>query len=172
MIEFNSTPQKKFRPVTLAITLGVLAILVGGVAFYVHYQHGLRPHPGAPLEPPGLVHAGNADFEYYKTRIRFESVTGAIQISLNGGKTATISGIIVNDGDRTLEALELRVTLRDEGGTVLKERTNAFALRPGTYNYKPLAALERRGFSVSIAGANDDWDPKQISLDITGLKYR
>jgi hypothetical protein len=32
--------------------------------------------------------------------------------------------------------------------------------------------LERRTFSISIEGVEYYWDPKEISLEITGLKYR
>ena len=172
MLEFTSEPQKTFRPIRLFIAFGILAILLGGVAYYVHYQSGIRTSPGAPLiSVPGLLRAGNTDFEYYKTRIRIENVKGTLGISFNGVRTATIAGIIVNDGDRILEALELHVTLYDMWGKVSKERT-AFAFRPGAYNDKPLAPLGKRGFSISVESVEYYWNPKQISFEITGLKYR
>jgi hypothetical protein len=36
---------------------------------------------------------------------------------------------------------------------------------------KPLAPLEKRLFSVGIESVELYWDPKQISYEITGLKY-
>jgi hypothetical protein len=171
MIEFTSAPKKTFRPITLAIALGVLALLAGGIAFYVHYQRSLRSHPGAPLTVPGLLHAGNTNFEYYKPRIHFENVKGTLGISFKGVRTAMVAGAIVNNGDRTLEALELHVTLYDAWGKVSKERT-ALVFRPGGYNYKPLPPLGKQGFSISIENVEYYWDPKQIALDITGLKYK
>jgi hypothetical protein len=173
MTEFTTEPQKTFRPVTLAITLGILAILLGGIAYYVHYQRGIKSRTGASLiEVPGLLRAGNTDFEFYKTRIHIENVKATLAINLGGVRTATVTGTILNDGDRTLEALELHVTLYDAWGKVSKERTT-FAFRPGGYNYKPLFPLEKRGFSISIDGMEYYWDPKQTSTpDITGLKYK
>jgi hypothetical protein len=171
MMEFTSEPQKAFRPIKLAIALGILAILLGAIALYVHHQRGLRSHPGAPIiSVPGLLRAGNTNFEYYKTRIRIETVKATLGISFNGVRTATVAGTIINDGDRTLEALELHITLYDMWGKVSKERT-AFALRPGGYNGKPILPLEKRGFSISAESMEYYWNPKQISFEITGLKY-
>jgi hypothetical protein len=173
MSVFTTEPQKTFRPITLVITLGVLAILVGGVAYYIHYQRGIRSRTGSSLiEVPGLLRAGNTDFEYYKTRIHFENVKASLKTNLSGVRTATITGTIINDGDRTLEALELHVTLYDAWGKVSKERTD-FAFRPGGYNGRPLLPLEKRVFSISTDGVEYYWDPQQISSpDITGLKYK
>jgi hypothetical protein len=173
MIEFTSEPQKTFRPITLVIALGILAILLGGVAYYVHYQGGIRTRPGSPILPPveGLLRAGNTNFEFYKTRIHIDNVKATLGISLNGVRTATVAGTIVNDGDRTLEALELHITLYDMWGKVSKERT-AFALRPGGYNWKPIGPLEKRGFSISAESVEYYWNPKQVTFEITGLKYQ
>jgi hypothetical protein len=171
MVEFTSEPQKTFRPITLAIALGILAILLGGVALYVRHQRGIQSRPGAPIiAVEGLLRTGNTNFEYYKTQIRVENAKGTLGISFNGVRTATIAGTIVNDGDRTLEALELHVTLYDMWGKVSKERT-AFALRPGGYNQKPIPPLGKRSFSISVESVEYYWNPKQISFEITGLKY-
>jgi hypothetical protein len=172
MIEFKTEPQKTFRPIILVITLAVLAVLMGGVALYIHYQKGLPSQPGGSLiTVPGVLRAGNTDFEFYKTRIHFEHVKGTLGISLNGIRTATVAGTIVNDGDRTLEALELHVILYDSWGRVSKDKT-AFAFRPGQYRYEPLSPMGRRGFSISIEDVEYYWDPQNIDLEITGLKYQ
>jgi hypothetical protein len=173
MVEFTSEPQKTFRPVTLILALAVLALLAGGVAYYAHYQRSLKPRPGSPIVVvPGLLRPGNTNFEYYKTRIRIENVKATLGISFNNARIATISGIIVNDGDRKLEALELHITLFDVWGKLSKERT-AFALRPGGgYNWKPMQPMERRSFAIGVESVEYYWDPKQISYEITGLKYQ
>ncbi len=172
MVEFTSEPQKTFSPITLLIALGILVVLLGGVALYVHHQSGQRAQAGgAAVVVPGLLRAGNTDFEYYKSRIRIENVKASLGISFNNARIAIISGIIVNDGDRKLDALELHVTLYDMWGKISKERT-AFALRPGAgYSGKPMEPLEKRPFTIGVESVEYYWNPKQISLEITGLKY-
>jgi len=173
MLEFTSEPQKTFRPMRLIIAAGFLAVLAGAIFLYVHYQRGAQPHAGASaVVVPGLLRTGNTNFEYYKTRVRIENVKATLGVSFNNARIAMISGTIVNDGDRRLEALELHISLYDVWGKLSKERT-AFALRPGAgYSGKAMEPLEKRPFSIGVEAVEYYWDPKQISYEITGLKYK
>ncbi len=172
MVEFTSGPPKSFNRIRILIALGVIVVLVGGVFLFVHYESGRKAQAGASkVVVPGLLRPGNTNFEYYKTRIRVENVKASLGISFNGARIAIITGAILNDGDRTLEAVELHVSLYDLWGKVSKERT-AFALRPGAgYSGKPMKPLEKRPFTIGVESVEEYWDPKQISLEITGLKY-
>lgn len=170
MLEFTSKPQKTFRTLTLLISLGVLAILLSAILLYVNYQNSVQ-HGASVVVVPDLLRPGNTNFEYYKTRIRIENVKASLAVSFTNARIATISGIIVNDGDRKLEAVELHITLFDVYGNVSKERT-AFALRPGAgYISRPMEPLEKRPFAIGVESVEYYWDPKQISYEITGLKY-
>jgi hypothetical protein len=173
MVEFTSEPQKPFHTIRLFIALGVLIVLGGGIALFVHYQSGRQARAGgAAVIVPGLLRPGNTNFEYYKTKIRIENVKATLGISFNKSRIAIISGSIVNDGDRKLEALELHLTLRDVWGKFSKDRT-AFALRPGAgYSGRAMEPLEKRPFTIGVESVEDYWDPKQIALEITGLKYK
>jgi hypothetical protein len=171
MLEFTSEPQKSFRPFTFVIALGVLVVLLGTVFLYIHYQSGVQPTGGATVNVPGLLRPGDADFEYYKTRVKIEDVQASLGISFNNARIAMISGTIVNDGDRKLEAVELHITLYDMWGKISKERT-AFALRPHAgYSGKPMEPMEKRRFVIGVESVEYYWDPKEISYEITGLKY-
>jgi len=170
MVEFTSQPQKAFNPVKLFIALGVVVVLLGGVFLYVHFQGGAQSKTGTTTVE-GLLRPGNTNFEYYKNRIQIENVKASLGISFNNARIAMIQGIILNDGDRKLEALELHITLFDVWGKVSKERT-AFALRPGTgLSGKPMEPLERRPFEIGVESVEYYWNPKQITYEITGLKY-
>jgi len=172
MIEFTSKPQKKSNTFTLIIT-AVLAVLILGVAFSLLYFQKTTPEESdsTTVEVPGMLRPGNTDFEYYKTKIQIENVKAVLGISYSRTRTAMISGTILNDGDRKLDALELHVTLYDVWGEVTKERT-AFALRPGSgYSSRPMEPLERRRFSIGVESVEYYWDPKQITYEITGLRY-
>ena len=171
MLEFTSKPQKAFRPLTLLISLGVLAVLLGATFLYVNYQNSMQ-QGSTSVVVPDLLRPGNTNFEYYKTRIRIENVKASLGISFSEIRIATISGTIVNDGDRKLEALELHITLYDVFGAVSKERT-AFALRPGAgYISRPMEPLEKRPFAIGVESVEYYWNPKEIAYEITGLKYQ
>ena len=172
MIEFNSEPQRTFSPVKLFIALGMLVILVSAILIYIRYQHKAQPATGTSrVVVEGLLRPGNTNFEYYKNKIRIEDIKASLGISFNNARIAMISGTILNDGDRRLEAVELHITLYDMWGKVSKERT-AFALRPGAGMIgKPMEPLEKRPFSIGVESVEFYWNPKQIAYEITGLKY-
>ena len=174
MAEFTSEPQKAFSPVKLYIA-GAVILLLGAFLFLMQhfYQKGERPKPGTTsIFVPGLLRAGNSNFEYYKTRIRIENVKANLGLSFNNKRSAQISGIILNDGDRKLEAVEVHITLYDVWGKVSKEKT-ALVLRPGGgISGKPMEPLEKRTFAIGIESVEFYWNPKQITYEITGLKYQ
>lgn len=173
MLEFTSKPQKKKISSTLIITAGLFVLILAGIFAYFHFKGTTAPQPGeASIVVPGMLRPGNTDFEYYKTKVRLENVKAVLQISFSKVRTAKISGTIVNDGDRELDALELHITLYDVWGKVSKERT-AYALRPGAgYSGKPMKPLEERPFSIGVEAVEYYWDPEQVSLEITGLRYQ
>jgi hypothetical protein len=174
MVEFTSEPpQKTFLPLTLGIALGILALALGGIVIYVRHQKQLPAQAGSTsVTVPGLLRPGNTNFDYYKQKVKIENVKAILGISFNKARIAMISGTILNDGDRRLEAVEMHITLYDVWGKVSKERT-AFALRPGTgLSGKPMDPLERRAFSIGVESVEYYWNPKQITYEITGLKYR
>ncbi len=173
MVEFRSESQKTFPAIRIFVVLGVLAILLGGVLLYTRHQRRAQPQSkSASVAVEGLLRPGNTDFEYYKNKIRIENVKANLHVSFNNNRTAMISGILLNDGSRKLEAVEMHVTLYDMWGKLSKERT-AFALRPGLgYNPKPMEPLERRTFSIGIESVEYYWNPKQVAYEITGLKFK
>ncbi len=172
MLEFGSETERSARPLTLLISLGVIAVALVGLFFFVRYQRSIQPPASTgPIVVPGLLRPGDTNFEYYKTRIRIESVKATLGISFSGARIAMISGIIVNDGDRKLDALELHIKLFDAFGKPSKEKTG-FALRPGAgYSSQPMEPLEKRTFTIGIESVEQYWNPKQVEYEITGLKY-
>ncbi len=173
MAEFTSEPQKAFNPLKLYI-LGIVIVLIGASLLLFHYAGGNRPSKagGSAVVVSGLLRPGNTNFEYYKTRIKIENVKAILGISFNNARTAMISGVILNDGDRKLEAVELHITLFDVWGKVSKEKT-AFALRPGAgISGSPMEPLEKRPFTIGVEAVEFYWNPKQITYEITGLKYQ
>ncbi len=172
MVEFTSESQKPVRPVILIATVAVLAVAASLIFFYIRYQKRLQPEPAAgPVVVPGMLRAGNTNFEYYKNKIRIENARASLGISFNKTRVAFISGIIVNDGDRKLEALELKITLFDLYHKLSKERITT-PLRPGIGLYKPMEPLEKRSFTVGVESIEQLWDPKHVEIEITGLKYQ
>jgi hypothetical protein len=173
MLEFTPEREKSFRPVMLFIALGVIAVALTGIYLFVRYQKSIQPQASSgPIVVPGLLRPGDPGFEYYKTKVHIENVKATLGISFSGARIAMISGIIDNDGDRKLEAVEIHIKLFDAFGKPSKEKTG-FALRPGAgYSSQPMQPMEKRTFTIGIESVEQYWNPKQVEYEITGLKYQ
>jgi hypothetical protein len=173
MTEFTSEEQKSFRPVIVIVSVAILLIAIVTAYFYARYQsaeHSTATTPG-PVVIPGMVRSGDPDFEYYKNKIRIENVKASLGITFSKARIAIVSGVVSNEGDRKLEALELRITLYDVYDKLSKERV-ATPIRPGVGLKGPLEPLEKRTFSVGIESVEQLWNPRRLEVMITGLKYK
>jgi hypothetical protein len=172
MVEFTTETEKSFRPVTVAIALGVIAVMVVAVFLYIRHQKAEQPASGSvPIYIPGLVHPGDANFEYYAKYVRIENVKATLGITFSKARIAIISGLISNEGDRKLEAVELKVTLFDVYGGVSKQLTR-YPVRPGIPPNRAMEPMEKRGFSVGIESVEHLWNPNRVQVEMTGLKYQ
>jgi hypothetical protein len=174
MTEFTSKPSESNRARTVTLIVAVALFLAAALGIFIYARHQKHAQPAGssgPVVVPGMLHPGNSNFEYYKDRIRLQEVRAGLGITFNKNRVAIISGIIFNDGDRKLEALELRVTLYDVYGKFSKSRV-ATPLRPGTGMYHPMEPLEKRTFSVALEGIEQLWNPRKVEIEITGLKYQ
>ncbi len=173
MVELTSkrSESNRARTITIAGAIALFVVAAVGIFTYARYQKHIQPAgSSAPVVVPGMLHPGDSNFEYYKNRIRLEDVKAGLGITFNKNRVAIVSGIIYNDGDRKLDALELRVTLYDLYGKFSKSRI-ATPLRPGTGMYRPMEPLEKRTFSVALEGVEQLWNPRKVEIEITGLKY-
>ena len=172
MIEFTSRVRETGLKVKVVATLAIFILAAVAVVLYARYQKAAQPAgTTGPVVVPGMLRPGNSNFEYYKNKIRLENVRAGLGITFNKNRVALISGIISNEGDRKLEALELHVTLYDLYNKFSKDRT-ATPLRPGAGLYRPMEPLEKRTFTIGIEGVEFYWNSKQIAYEITGLKYQ
>jgi len=174
MVEFTSAKRAPRKNYFVPVTAGtVLILLLAGILAFIHYQKSALPEDGESRPVvPDLLRPGNTDFDYYKTKVRIEEVKAVLQISFNQIRTAKISGTIINDGDRVLDAVELHFVLYDVWGKTSKERT-AFVLSPKSgFSPKPMEPLERRRFEIGVESVELYWNPEEVSYEITGLRYQ
>ncbi len=163
--------EKQSRQKVLLYALAIFIIIAGGVYLYARLQASKTP-PGMEMPAvPGMAHPGDPDFEYYRKYVRISNVRATLGINFAKSRIAIISGIITNEGDRKLEALELRIALYDVYDKLSKERI-ATPLRPGVGVKRPMDPLEKRDFTVWIEPIEQLWNPKRIEVELSGLKYQ
>ena len=173
MAEFTSEIKREGRPVTLYITLAVAVVALGAVLLIVRYQKNQpAPKEAGPIVIPGMMHAGNPEFEAYKDKVRIENVKASIGIPVAGPRYAIIDGEIMNEGSRSLEAVEMRITLYDVYDNLSKQIIRT-PLRPGIgVESSPMEPLQRRTFHFGVESVEQLWNPKRVEIEISGLKYK
>lgn len=173
MVEFTSEEPKSFRSPVIIVSAVILLVAIVAIYFYARHQsseHSTVTAQG-PIVIPGMVRPGDPNFEYYKHKIRIESVKASLGITFSKARVAIVSGIVSNEGDRKLEALELKITLYDVYDKLSKERV-ATPIRPGVGLKGPMEPMEKRTFSVGIESVEQLWNPRRLEVMITGLKYK
>jgi hypothetical protein len=170
MIEFSSEsrPSRSYVPL---YTIAILALGIGGLFLYIQHQKRSKAIEGQLGPVPGMLRAGDPGFEYYKKYIRLSDVKATLGINFAKSRIAIVSGIINNEGDRKLEALEMHLALFDVYQKLSAERTRT-PLRPGVGMNRPMEPLEKRDFTVWIEPIEQLWNPKELVVEITGLKYQ
>lgn len=151
--------------------IAILALAIGGLFLYIQHQNRSRAIEGQLGPVPGMLRAGDPGFEYYKRYIRLSDVKATLGINFAKSRIAIISGIINNEGDRKLEALEIHLALFDVYQKLSAERTKT-PLRPGLGLNRPMEPLEKRDFTVWIEPIEQLWNPKELVVEITGIKYQ
>jgi hypothetical protein len=170
MMELTNTKPVR-RPNIVLYTLGIFAVAALALFLYTRYHKSqVAANPDLRVVP-GIVRAGNPDFEYYKNYVRIQNVKAELGVNFAQSRIAIISGIIANEGDRKLEAVELHIALYDVYDKLSKER-DATPLRPGVGINRPMDPLEKRGFTVWIEPIEHFWNPKRLEIELTGLKYQ
>jgi len=171
-MEFTSETEKSVRPVTIVIALVVIVVMAVAVFFLVRHQKEIQPtgDKTANVYIPGLAHAGDPNFEYYKKYVQIENPRATLGLTFSQARVAMISGIIANEGDRKLAAVELKVTLFDVYGKPDKEVVR-YPIRPGLPPNRPMEPLERRTFTIAVESIEQLWNPNKVQVELTGLKY-
>jgi hypothetical protein len=173
MVEFTSETEKSVRPIAIAIASVVIVVMIVAVFFAVRHQKESQPQAekAAPVYVPGMAHPGDPNFEYYKQYVRIENARASLGLTFSKARIAMISGIIANEGDRKLEAVELKVTLYDVYGKPDKEVIR-YPIRPGLSPNRPMEPLEKRTFTIAIESVEQLWNPNKVQVEMTGLKYQ
>jgi hypothetical protein len=141
----------------LVAALFILAIFLSGCG-------------GGPQQSniPQLVRAGSPDYEKYQPLIKIDDVEATESTRAVGDIVMTLYGTVRNFTGRTLNGLEVRVSVVDLEGKPVKERTlivipNQKTELDNNQNMKAQALLE--GINKNATRAN-------IRMEVTGFSFK
>jgi hypothetical protein len=150
-------PKPVYAQRLLVASLSILALFLSGCG-------------GGPQQSniPQLVRAGAPDYEKYQPLIKIDDVEATESTRAVGDIVMTLYGTVRNFTGRTLNGLEVRVSVVDLEGKPVKERTlivipNQKTELDNNQNMKAQALLE--GINKNATRAN-------IRMEVTGFSFK
>lgn len=149
----------------VAILIAVL-IIGGGILLIWKFQPSMQEQQEQVLS--GAVREGSPEFDVLTRRIVAETNADKTWFSPvgTGGIVMNIAGRIRNNGDKVITGLEIKVSVVDIGGNVVKDKT----LLVVPNQKKTLAPKEQMNVEVSIEGFKPDDDRANIRWKVTAIK--
>jgi hypothetical protein len=161
-IEAPSAPppgRSQFSFALLVAAAGVLIVLAG------LYLWPGRQSPSRGTVPQAHLSFGPAE-QAYVPKVHLENISLSRAENFLHQEITTLSGELVNAGDRSLRAVEVTIEFSDElNQVILRESRLLFGVTAS-----PCAPGERRSFEASFEHIPSSWDMRQPVVHITGLE--
>lgn len=156
----TQTPERSQFSFALFVATAAVVIVVAG--FY------LWPGRQSPSRGAQDVHPPFGPTErVYAQKIAFEKLTLTRAENFLHQEVTTLTGDIVNSGDRALSELEITVEFLDQVNQVVLRETRLIVTSTGP----PLEAGERRTFDISFEHIPTMWNSQPPAVHVTGLRF-
>jgi hypothetical protein len=162
-IQIPDPAQPNAGRFNFALVLAVAAVLVILLAFFA--WPGRQSPPGAAPQPSHLLF-GPAE-QAYAPKVQIETAPLTRAENFLHQEVTTLSGELVNKGDRTLRGIEITIEFFDSMNQIVL-REQRIALPPAA---PPLAPGEPRSFEVSFEHISSSWNMQQPRVRVTGLQF-
>ena len=125
---------------------------------------------GVQEEPPltGILHAGDPDYDWYRKYMDLKNPQVKMAKSLSGNRLVMFSAIIENNGERTVDVVEVELSFFNDDKLISSViRT---PLRPGTYT-PPIQTFEKRGFTLYVEDLPPNWLAQNAEIAFHGIRF-
>lgn len=156
--ESQQSPEGSRFPAAFVAGTIVVLLLLGGILLLTRWT---QPRGSAA----SVTFPFGAAEQAYAEHIHFRDIQMARATNFLNQEFTYVSGIISNDGARTLRGLEVVLEFHDPFKQVIlreKQQLNGPATRP-------LEGGERRAFQITLEHVPAEWDQQYPSIRVTGL---
>ena len=155
----GQSPEKSSR-VALAAA-GVLIVALSGFFFW-----RASSHPAAP-PPPESLNALSPEERVYASNVAVENLEVTRAENFLHQEVTTISGQVVNTGNRPLASITLTVEFYDQQNQIAQRETRTVLAPPAP----PIAPGDRREFEISVEHVSSEWNMATPAVKISALKF-
>ncbi|MCH8321177.1 MAG: hypothetical protein IH790_09505 [Acidobacteria bacterium] len=162
MFESEDKPRSPHFWRIIVISVVLFVATTGLLVFLL--QQGVREE--VPLT--GILHAGDPDYDWYGKYMDLESPKVQMSKSLSGNRLVIFSAIIENNGERTVDVVEVELSFFNYDKLISSViRTPR---RPGPYT-PPIQTFEKRVFTVYVAEIPPNWLAQTAEIAIHVLRF-
>lgn len=149
--------------------LGAGVVLFAAIALLIVLA--LEQSPEAPsMDVAGMVRAGDPDFEWYKKYLILKNPQVKMTRNFAGNHLVFFGGIIQNQGERYVDAVELKLSFFNYDQLV--STTSRLAIHPDpSIRTPPIQTFEERGFAVYVEDFPENWMALHAEITIQGFRF-
>ncbi len=146
------------------VTIGFLTLV--GLVIYL-----LQPKPQINTRPTGILVDGNPDYDWYRNYVELKNPKISMGKNFAGKRMVMFAGRIENNGEKTLDAVEVKLVLFNFDKTVWETTRIPIRPDPGTYT-PPIPPFRSRGFTLYLETVSEDWHANHAEMDIRGFRFK
>ncbi|MEE8585994.1 MAG: hypothetical protein V3T83_14210 [Acidobacteriota bacterium] len=160
----EKVPQSSVNLKLLLPAVAVLALAVLGALLYLSPE----PPPRADQELPGILRRGNPEFDEYLEFLKLGDTKVSLALSFSGNRSVIFSGRVHNLGRRSLDAVEVKLTLFNYDEAVWD--TTRTVYRPGPRK-EPIRPFQQRRLSLYLEDLPKEWESSHAEIEIHGFRF-
>ncbi len=164
MFEADTKPRSPNFWKIILVSVVLFVSLIGFLLFLL--QQGTQE--AAPLS--GIFHGGDPYFEWYDKYIELTNPQVKMSSSFSGNRLVLISGVIENNGENTLDVVEVELTLYNYIEPIAKITRTPIRPGPGSRT-PPLRTFEKRGFTLFVEEIPEGWLAQHAEIAIHGFRF-
>ena len=162
MFQTTASARKK-EHWKILVPVGLAAVLLGGFVIFMD-----EPKPQQREELSGILREGNSDYGWYREHVSLTHPRLQMAKNLAGNRMAIFSATIENQGEKTLDVVEMKMIFFNYDTPVWE--TTRTPIRPGAYT-APIQPMKKRSFTLYIQDLPRDWMSTRAEMDINGFRF-
>jgi hypothetical protein len=157
----SSEPEGSSTPRLLILAGAATVVIIGVILFWPR-----SIHRDAPASLSAHLSSGPAE-QAYATELQVQNVQLSRSENFLHQEVTTVSGDLVNGGDRAVQDAELTLEFYDQMNQVVLRETRR--MRPGAASPIPPGGSEP--FEISVEHVSGMWNMQPPAIRVTGLLF-
>jgi hypothetical protein len=145
----------------IPLAVVVVGLLVAGAIFIANSVKEKK------VDLTGVVHAGDPEFDRYRPFLELKDVNIKMGLNFAKKRILMVSGVIVNNGERPVDVVEVKLTFFNYEKPVAEEVKTPY--QPGPYT-PAIQPLTERAFEFYIEEFPEGWMSSHAELSLSGFR--